>query len=524
MIYLIILVSFFIRAFPRLRLKNALVSDTYFHLYCAQTIRENSFRLPRKLPRIVLNHIYTYPFLYHYLLACFPLKYRLWAERLTGAFFDTFSLIMIYLFSGWAVRRMGGGYPLTVLPIWVAALYAFSPALLRIGLGPRAYNGSPRVLGQSLYLLHLFAAYYAYANHNMAAVAISMLAGAAVIITAKFGTQVLFFFGLFFSVVMDWRYPLLLIGSLILSVLLTKGRSLDVLEGHTRHSIFYFKYLQKVYLYPSHPTLMQYLKRAFHGLCHLVQCKWMAALNWYYTESFFIHFLVTVTPQFLFLPAIWQKAGGSSIESFLFMWAGMGLFWFFLTKTKNLLFLGEGERYLEYALFPSIFLVVQHLLSGSKTFFLYAWLGYSIISAVFYLRLYLKETPSNFEETEKLFSKLNGLSEGVILPIGPFHWQALYRSKFPVLTYGANMDERMMSLGEFKLVYGNFPYSPNFHQVLDRYHIAYILTDRTCLDHYVKNVMKNPIDFYNTTDKLFETKTLMLRRVRGIQGSMATHV
>jgi len=501
-----------------------MVSDTYFHLYCAQTIRENSFRLPRKLPRIVLNHIYTYPFLYHYLLACFPLKYRLWAERLTGAFFDTLSLILIYLFSGWAVRRMGGGHPLTLLPIWVAALYAFSPALLKIGSGPRAYNGSPRVLGQSLYLLHLFAAYYAYANHGIAAVAISMLAGAAIIITAKFGTQVLFFFGLFFSVVMDWRYPLLLIGSLILSVPLTKGRSLVVLQGHARHSIFYLKYLQKAYLYPSHPTLIQYLKRAFHGLCHLVHCRWMAALNWYYTESFFIHFLVTVTPQFLFLPAIWQKAKDSSIESFLFMWAGMGLLWFFLTKTKNLLFLGEGERYLEYALFPSIFLVAGHLLLSDRISLLYVWLGYSMTSAAFYLRQYLKETPSDFDETEKLFSKLNELSEGVILPIGPFHWEALYRSKFPVLTYGTNMDERRMCSDEFKLLYGRFPYSPFFREVLDRYHISYIITNRSCLDHYLKNIMKNPQDLYNTTEPLFETKTLIFRRVRGIQGSMATHV
>jgi hypothetical protein len=431
---------------------------------------------------------------------------------------------MIYLFSGWAVRRMGGGYPLTVLPVWVAALYAFSPALLRIGSGPRAYNGSPRVLGQSLYLLHLFAAYYTYANHSIAAVAISMLAGAAIIITAKFGTQVLFFFGLFFSVVMDWKYPFLLIGSLILSLLLTKGRSLDVLEGHIRHSIFYFKYLQKAYLYPSHPTLMQYLKRAFHGLCHVVRGRLMAALNWYYTESFFTHLLVTVTPQFLFLPAIWQKAEGSPIERFLYVWAGIGLFWFFLTKTKKLLFLGEGERYLEYALFPSIFLVVEHMLLKGWTSLLYVWLGYSITSAIFYLRQYLKETPSDFEETERLFSKLNGLSEGVILPIGPFHWEALYRSNFPVLTYGTNMDERRMASDEFQLLYGRFPYSPFFREVLDRYHITYIITNRSCLDHYLKNIMKNPQDLYNTTETLFETGTLMFRRVRGIQGSMATHV
>ena len=129
MIYLIFLLSFIIRAFPRVLLKNTYVSDTYFHLYCARVIRENSFRIPQKLPRVMLNHQYTYPFGYHLLLALFPLKSRLWIERFTGATFDTISTAIVYYFSRWILQESGYSYR-EELPLLVTILYAFSPALL----------------------------------------------------------------------------------------------------------------------------------------------------------------------------------------------------------------------------------------------------------------------------------------------------------------------------------------------------------------------------------------------------------
>ncbi len=74
MIYILIFLCFFLRAFPRLRLKNIFLSDTYFHLYCAEIIRDNGFRLPEKFSKVILNHAYTYPFGYHFFLSLFPLQ------------------------------------------------------------------------------------------------------------------------------------------------------------------------------------------------------------------------------------------------------------------------------------------------------------------------------------------------------------------------------------------------------------------------------------------------------------------
>ncbi len=495
-----------------------MVLDTYFHLYCAQTIRENSFHLPRKLPRIVLNHEYTYPFLYHYLLASFPLKYRLWAERFTGAFFDTFNLIIIYLFSEWAVRRVGGGYSLTLLPVWVAALYAFSPALLRIGSGPRAYNGSPRVAGQMLYLLHLLGAYYAFQTRSFPALGLSLLAAAALIMTAKFGTQVIFFFGIWFGILLSPYYFFMLAGSLLLAVLLTKGHAWKVIEGHLRHSIFYWKHLQKVYLFPHIRTGRKYLRSSLATAWRAVRfLRFGDAFRWYYSESYFPHLLVTVFPQFLLIFAyISWYTELHSLDRFLMVWMGAAFFWFVLTKLRPLLFLGEGERYLEYGIFPSLYLAVKFF-STRFDFFLLVFFVYSILSVAFFMWQYsgiYGKIDQDYEKTEALFSELNRLPEGVIMAIGSFDYQVLYRSHFPVLTQGANIDERLLPYREFDLVYGNFPYPPrDFREIVDRFRVSYIVTDSISLKYYREEIIKEPDEFDRSVRIFCHLPTLIVAKV-----------
>ena len=519
MIYLIILGSFFIRALPRLRLKNALVSsDTYFHLYCAQIIRDNSFRLPRKLPRVVLDHNYTYPFLYHYLLACFPLKYRLWAERLTGAFFDTTSLIIIYFFLQWVVRRMGADFLMTGLPIWVAALYTFSPALLRIGSGPRAYNGSPRVVGQMLYLLHLLAAYYTFETQSLFGLGISLLAGAALITAAKFGTQVLILFGIWFVVLLSPYYFFMLAGCLLLAIVGTKGRAWKVIDGHVRHSIFYWKHLQKVFLFPHIRTGRKYLRSSLSiGWRGVRFLRLGDVFLWYYSEPYFLHLWVTVYPQYLLIFLYMSRYTQLNLlDRFLVVWMGASLFWFLLTKLKPFLFLGEGERYLEYGLFPSLYLLVKCLPIQLRPF-LTVFLMYSIVSAAFFIRQYIGnygQTNQDHERTETIFSELNQCSEGVIMPIGSSHYQALYRSHFPVLTHGANIDERLLPYDEFELVYGNYPYpSRRFREIVSRYHVSYIVTDPISLKCYKEEILQEPDEFDQSIRILWYLPTLVVGKV-----------
>jgi hypothetical protein len=505
-----------VRALPRMRLPHVRSSDTYFHLFCARVIREAGFCLPTRLPRILLAHEHTYPFLYHYLLALLPLRQRLWAERCSGALFDTAALAVILAFMAWLTGRDGATLDPRV-PLVVAALFAFSPALLRIGSGPRAYSGNPRPVGQFFYLVHILSAYYAFFTASMPALAVSVLAAAAAIVTAKFSTQVLFFFAPFFAVLVTPWYLALPVLAVVAAILLSGGRAWGVLKGHYRHSEFYLKHLQRIFIHPVARSLRDYggSVRAQAGQA-LRRRSIGDALTWYFTEAHPLHLLLTVYTPFLVLPFVAAGAASSGADRFMLAWCLAAAAWFVVTKTRTLMFLGEGERYLEYATFPSLFLAVSFLWSRHPGW-VYAFLAYSVVAAAFYLLHFHRQhaiSEAGHEDSERAFDALNAMRPGVILPVGSVHWQALYRSNFPVLTIGVNLDETLLRPDEFMLVYGRYPYpSADFAGILSRYGVRYIVSDGPHLRHYVENILDSRQSFYDRVRALFDSPRLVVYEV-----------
>lgn len=150
----ILLVTFIVRVLPRFRIKYAYSGDTYGHFHISRAIRENKFRIPDKIPGVTLNHTHTYPYLYHLILSVFTQGQRAVFERMSSALFDTVSVLVVYLFSGWiSDSYLGNKFP--GFALLAAGVYAIAPPLLMISRGPRAYRGTPRVFGQTLYIIHI---------------------------------------------------------------------------------------------------------------------------------------------------------------------------------------------------------------------------------------------------------------------------------------------------------------------------------------------------------------------------------
>jgi hypothetical protein len=506
LVTLIAAAAFLLRALPRWRYRDAITADTYFHLYCAGVIRHNRLRVPRQLPRVMLPHEYTYPFGYHYALALFGGAGRHWAERLTGPVFDCAALALV----AWcSLANTPARQALLVI-----ALYAFSPGFLRIGSGPRAYSGSPRTFGQFLYLAHVLSAYIGLFQDHALALALSVLAGAAVVLVAKFSVQVLLFFGIAFGLLLSPAYFVLLAGSLLLAIAISAGRAWRVLVGHWRHSHFYFSFLQKVFLYPEFHTFGAYL-RAAAGIAKraLVNGEWKQATEWFFSERHPVHLLLTVFTPFLAVPLVMlEDRSLYPFERFLLVWAAAGLACFVLTKVRALLFLGEGERYLEYATFPALMLAVSYL-DDRMPWLVYAFLAYCLTAAWVYFgmcRTSFARLEKAFQETEPGFAGLSAGS-GAILPIGSFFWQALYRTTLPVVSIGGNIDETLLSREEFMLAYGNYPYpSADFAAIVATYDVAYVVTDRPHLAHYTERILKSPAEFFERVTPLYDSPSLLI--------------
>jgi hypothetical protein len=383
------------------------------------------------------------------------------------------------------------------------------------------------VLGQTLYLLHLLTAYYAWVVGSPSALLVSLAAGAAVVVTAKFGNQVLLFFGGFFAVFVSPWYMLLLAGCLLAAVAFSGARAWRVLEGQVRHSIFYARHLQAIFLRPHVRTFQQYRLQAGEALRGLVRSRDGTFARWYYSEAYYPHVLVTVYPQFLWLPVyIYSGVARDGLGRFLVVWMGAAASWFLLTKWRPLLFLGEGERYLEYGLFPALFLSVQHH-AGVWGGLTPVFLVYGAVSAVHYLGQYqARYAPLDreFVRTTVTLEQFNALPSGVVMPIGSFHYQMLHRSRFPVLTHGSNVDERLLPWAEFELIYGHYPYpSARFSEILNRYHVAYIVSDPAHLKHYLERILDRSDEFDRRVQIMWETPSLIIGRVTHADGSLSDH-
>ncbi len=497
-LFFILTMCFFIRALPRLLCPNAIASDTFFHLYRAQTIRDAGFRLTKKLPRVILPHENTYPFLYHYLLAFFPGDTRLWAERLTGAFFDTCNALLIYGFTCWLIGQNFSGGEYAEIPLMVTTLYALSPALLRIGSGPRAYNGSPRIMGQTLYLIHIFSAIIFLETGGYWFASFSVIAGALLIITAKFAVQVLIFFGLFLVFVAP-VYFFIIIFSFLASIVLTAGRSLFVLKGQINHSLNYVKHVQKIFLHPHVRSLKDYLRTCAMVMYYALTFKFKRAADIFFTDNYPLHLLIFTFPQFILCGFILfcQCVPYFSGHFFIMAWTIAGMFLFLFTKLRPIMFLGEGERYLEYAIYPSFFLVTLCFYNGYM-FIFWLWLFFCFLSSMYYIKDYCKiyRVLDEFFDGKKVaFNQLSKDRSAVIWPIGSHHFEALFLAddNHSILTHGVNIDGKVLSNEEFMLVYGKYPYpSSDWDKIITTYNVSYIFSSPSAFDYYMDNIAESP--------------------------------
>ena len=221
-----------------------------------------------------------------------------WLERLTGAIVDTLATAVVYFLAGKIARDMSSETPNTIA-LYSAALFSFSPLLLRVGMGPRAYNGSPRPVGQLLYWVHLASLYVGWADENWIFLSISVLAASLIPCTAKFGTQVIIFFGVVISIIVTPMYLLVLASSAMLSVIVSKGHVLLVLDGQIQHLVFYFKYLQQRYI-GLRSTLGDYLNRVNGQLLRILKLRFYEAGIWFFRERYWLNFvLLALFPLFL---------------------------------------------------------------------------------------------------------------------------------------------------------------------------------------------------------------------------------
>jgi hypothetical protein len=476
----------------------------------ADEIRKDNFRIFYELKNSVIRIIYSYPYLYHWLLALFPDKARPWAERFTGAFFDTFNVAVIYIFIRWYLQFHQLEIP--YLNLSVCFLYAVSPALLRFNGGPRSFNGSPRIMAQSLYLVHIFSfSVYAETGNNLALIT-SVFFGGLLLIGSTFGTQVLLFFAFVFTALYSLKYMLVLLASLLFIFIFSRGKVVRVLKGHFSHARFLAERISQQS--PWQNKFPGYLKNMREFLRCIFSFQFKRAVPYFHDENYPLHNFLFYYPSFFVL----LHFSFFETHRFLYVSVFAAIALYIFTSFKRFKFLGEPVRYLDYVLVPSYMLTFIYLENHSALWIYYAFILYSLISAVYFLQQFYKlyfTIDGDFESLRNCFSELDKMEEGNLFAFNSNGHLSYYFTHKPIVNaLIGNLDVQLFSKEDSDLVIGNYPLpGKDFDMLVKRFNLKYIVMSRNELNQYTNKILDSPSQFHNRVVPLFETQTALFFKV-----------
>jgi len=467
----LIAVSVITRLLPRLFCPEARGKDAFYHLHAARTIRNNRFRLPRRIEAYLLPGIYDYPPLFHYLWALFPVKWHPLVETASSAVLDALHAVTVYFTACYCLAAAGGPGDSGSISFLIPVLFLLSPALTSVGTGPRAYQGTPRTLGELLFMLSM-TAFLIYVFENMMIFQVAAgLFGACLFLTSKFGVQVFLFFHLVFF--LYFRQPAWLLTpamSVVLSLLLSAGHYREVAAGHLAHIQYYRKAISKRFYLVTSKNRWGEILNLFHNLRHHPE----KAARTLLMDNTYIQ-LVIKHPQLVYICFLLLAGDtkGSDVSRFLMVWMAAGILAFFLTSLRRLLFLGEADRYLEYILFPQLVFIG---LSGG--FFPFAWcmagygvLLYIIFASIFVFQYSKKAQDSrDFEKLVSFFKQARNMER--VLPV--YLNDALelaYESGKRIAHFPGNFRNEFFPYREFLSFYEKvYPFpSENLPRLMNRY-------------------------------------------------------
>lgn len=490
---------FFIRLIPRIILKDLLVSDTYYHLFIARKIRNNGHRRLDTVDNFVIQNVQTYPYFFHWLLSFLSDQSLLKFERVCGALFDTILAVVVY-FTAKYFQNQWDVASLLMLPELVLLFFTVSPVMLRTGDGPRCYNCNPRIFGSILFQLTLLFAFIYLQQGGWGWLLLSLVIGGLIFISVIFGIQSIIFFSLFLAGSYSPVFLFVLGGSFMCAMFFSSGWSLKIIKGIFNHLVFYFD-IQKSYLYPGDKGFRNYVWSLVGQVRNALNADIGKIVKWFYLERHWFHLFLTVFPYVVvnMFYLSWYGTNGN-VDRFLALVFWFGVFMFVLTKIRPFLFLGSGERYLEYTYAVSIILFVKYSLLHEHWSLLLIYLLYSILSAPILIHLFIQLNRSSSQEGTELrtlFSTIEGKTER-IMPLNANHCKLInFYTNHKVLVYPTLRDKQLFPDEEFKFIWRkglNYP-TGDLRAIFQKYGCNYLFARRDQMPRYFESNQNNAMIF-----------------------------
>lgn len=356
--------------------KNAPIDfDTYGHLFFAKQVQSQ-----RSGPFGTINvnciwaRPFRHPFLWHWLLTRLPFEYVLRFQRWINPFFDA----VFVAISAQGLSYLGWEQQSVLL---ISLLYVFTPIWFsRVNSGPRISSLTPRLLSEIAFNLLLVFLTFQFGIPPVLAFFISVLFGLYILLSSKFGIQVMFFLLPIISVVsLDPKPILVLFFSLLAAIAITHGDFLKTFKYQLQHLLLYFMGNLK----GANPfSNRNSFKKLFVGL--------QGNRDFFFYGKLFYRLIVEnsfaaiVFRMPILLAALYFFLGSPhslflNVSAIYYGPVAAAFIVFLIINIPHLLFLGEAERYLNHVGYFICILTFQILATNDALPVLYFVIGYGIL-------------------------------------------------------------------------------------------------------------------------------------------------
>jgi hypothetical protein len=461
-------------------------------------IKKNGFKWKKQFDLVALPHINSYPYGFHLILAILSKIISLSSlERLVSPLIEVLNVLIIY-YIGFYLIEIGHFEALMS-----GAIYIFTPAMMSTRIGPRAYNGAPRVFGQFLYLLHvcLFMLLVDVDMPILLKYGLIGISATPILLSSTFGTQVLLFFGLALLIPFP-LYSISLMIAYLFGDLITWGKVTMLIRGQYEHSNAYSKVIagtRFVYVKWYLAFLSNYKKL----LTFLLACQFKDFVNYFFFKSknkvhiLIFHLPIVFSLLLLFLLNLGYvfSISYNNIDLILVTCISAALVLFFATSFYKLLFLGEAERYLEFAMPMACILVFKYFFN-EESLLPYLILCYGVVFILYFHSLIRKD----FESSELRYGQLNRVildystsmrtsTKSRIIGLNWTSFSLLYflqknnikNDSISIISTGVCVSLKLLTPDEIRMISNNTFFTSSLNSALEvicNYRVTHILSEK----------------------------------------------
>lgn len=197
--------------------------DGGYHMLLRREIRRHRMRMPPRVDAMALDERQTYPWWFHYLLALLPESWLRRAPPLPSTLIDTAHALLVAYVAAHLAPVAAPSVDPAAAALVAGLLFATAPALLVVGIGPRAYEITPRPFGELCYTLAMAAAGAFAAGGPQWTLLVAAIAAGIALMSSKFAAQVLLLCGPAAALIAHSWVPVLLIPIALAAALVLSG-------------------------------------------------------------------------------------------------------------------------------------------------------------------------------------------------------------------------------------------------------------------------------------------------------------